>query len=174
MSNAKKLLLRTPRFTVWSQHRRSGSCSWVHYYLEKPDAVLIIPHTDHKIALLTVVRPFVGNSIELPGGRIESTETPLIAAKRELAEETSLRSTKWKRLVTSYPLPSVASETVHIFSARLEFLSTQQFSAERFREGINQVLLCDYQTARQHAMSGRMKCSIDAFALLFFLQKMKR
>lgn len=54
---------------------------------------------------------------ELPAGRLDPGESPLRAAKRELAEETGYRARRWKRLVSFYPSPGYCSERMTIFLA---------------------------------------------------------
>lgn len=54
---------------------------------------------------------------ELPAGKIDEGETPLRAAKRELAEETGLRARTWKKLAMFYPSPGYMQESMTIFLA---------------------------------------------------------
>jgi ADP-ribose pyrophosphatase len=54
---------------------------------------------------------------ELPAGKIEAGEDPLEAAKRELAEETGYRATKWKPLVEYYASPGFLGEAFKVFVA---------------------------------------------------------
>jgi ADP-ribose pyrophosphatase len=54
---------------------------------------------------------------EIPAGRLDPGETPLKAAKRELAEETGYRAGKWKKLVSYYPSPGFLAERMTIFVA---------------------------------------------------------
>ncbi|MGA3026305.1 MAG: NUDIX hydrolase [Bryobacteraceae bacterium] len=54
---------------------------------------------------------------ELPAGRLDPGETPLRAARRELAEETGYRARKWKKLVSFYPSPGFLAERMTIFVA---------------------------------------------------------
>ena len=54
---------------------------------------------------------------ELPAGRLDPGETALGAAKRELAEETGYRATRWRRLTEFYPAPGFASELMTAFLA---------------------------------------------------------
>ena len=54
---------------------------------------------------------------ELPAGRMDPGETPLQAARRELAEETGLRARKWKKLISFYASPGFLSEKMNLFVA---------------------------------------------------------
>ncbi|HOK44447.1 MAG TPA: NUDIX hydrolase [Bryobacteraceae bacterium] len=54
---------------------------------------------------------------ELPAGRIDPGETPLAAAKRELAEETGYRARTWKKLLSFYVSPGYVSEKMTIYLA---------------------------------------------------------
>jgi ADP-ribose pyrophosphatase len=54
---------------------------------------------------------------EVPAGRLEKKESPLAAAKRELAEETGYRAKKWSRLVRYYASPGFLGERMQIFLA---------------------------------------------------------
>jgi ADP-ribose pyrophosphatase len=54
---------------------------------------------------------------EIPAGRLDPGEKPLVAAKRELAEETGCTAKKWKKLVSWWPSPGYVSEKMHLFLA---------------------------------------------------------
>ena len=55
---------------------------------------------------------------EIPAGRLEPGESPLIAAKRELAEETGFRARRWSRLIRYYASPGFLAETMQVFLAQ--------------------------------------------------------
>jgi ADP-ribose diphosphatase len=54
---------------------------------------------------------------EIPAGRIDEGEQPMVGAKRELTEETGFTARKWKRVLSFYPSPGFMSEVMHIFTA---------------------------------------------------------
>ena len=54
---------------------------------------------------------------ELPAGSLDENETALVAAKRELIEETGCRAKHWKKLVTFYPSPGFVAEKMTIYLA---------------------------------------------------------
>src|SRR6478752_8316259 len=54
---------------------------------------------------------------ELPAGRLDPGETPLKAAKRELAEETGYRARTWSKLASFFASPGFVQEKMTIFRA---------------------------------------------------------
>jgi 8-oxo-dGTP pyrophosphatase MutT (NUDIX family) len=167
----KRILLETPRFNVCAAEHCTNCQTRTFYYIEKPNAVLVVPHTSSRIVLLRAVRPLLtGPSIEVPGGRIEAGESPLHAAKRELAEECALNSTRWLHLLTSFPLPSVTTEKVHVYSAQVH-IPHKWHPRPCPAEGITHITVCSFAEARRYALGGKMKCSLDAYAVLAFLSK---
>ena len=54
---------------------------------------------------------------ELPAGKLDSGEDPLVGAQRELEEETGYRAKKWKPLVEYYGSPGFLGESMKVFLA---------------------------------------------------------
>ena len=54
---------------------------------------------------------------EIPGGAIDPGEDPLVAAKRELLEETGYEAKTWKLLGVMDPNPAILSNKCHVFFA---------------------------------------------------------
>jgi ADP-ribose pyrophosphatase len=54
---------------------------------------------------------------ELPAGTLDPGETPLRAAKRELAEETGYHAKKWTKIAEFYPSPGFLSEKMTVYLA---------------------------------------------------------
>jgi ADP-ribose pyrophosphatase len=94
---------------------------------------------------------------ELPAGKLDQGETPLQAAKRELAEETGYHARQWKKLVTFYPSPGYVAEKMTIFLAtgltegkaqpmEDERIETRWFTAEEIERGIQSGKIIDAKT----------------------------
>lgn len=54
---------------------------------------------------------------ELPAGRVDKNETPLMAAKRELYEEAGLKAKKWKSLGWFYISPGNSNQKGYVYLA---------------------------------------------------------
>jgi ADP-ribose pyrophosphatase len=61
--------------------------------------------------------PFAKEVIELPAGKLDKGEEPLLCAQRELREETGLAATQWSKLTSIYTTPGFCNEVLHIFLA---------------------------------------------------------
>jgi ADP-ribose pyrophosphatase len=86
----------------WEQELFDGSTSTFEA-LKRRDSVTIVATHEGKIVINKEEQPGRPPFITCPGGVIESTDTPLESASRELLEETALCSEDWKEWFTADP-----------------------------------------------------------------------
>ena len=92
--------------------------------------------------------------LEIPAGMLEKDEDPVIAALRELQEETGYRAEKIEKLVDFFTSPGVVKEKIHIYMASDltfvgqdldadEFINVRTFTPEQVNEMIENNQLKD-------------------------------
>ena len=80
-------------------------------------AIIVQPDAA-RIVLVRQYRPSIGRDLwEVPAGKLESGETPLACATRELSEETGYRCRRMRPLWTFYTSPGFSNELLHLFVA---------------------------------------------------------
>lgn len=84
-----------------------------------PGAVAIAALTaDDEILLVRQYRYPTGQvTYEVPAGKLEKGEEPLVSAQRELAEETGYLAEKWASVTSFYTAPGFSNEKIHLFIA---------------------------------------------------------
>ena len=116
-------------------------------------AVFIVAVDDHdRICLVTLERYTTGHSIEVPAGGSDG-EDPLVAAQRELREETGLQATEWTPLGTMNALNGVTVAPEHVFLA--QGLSASGRDA-RSEEGIDDVSWVPFDEVLRMIADGRI------------------
>ncbi|GAB4128776.1 MAG: NUDIX hydrolase [Ignavibacteriales bacterium] len=85
-----------------------------------PGGAVVVPISESgNIFLISQYRyPLDEVTIELPAGKLEKNEDPLIAAKRELKEETGFSSDEIIKLGKIYTTPGFCNEILHIYLAK--------------------------------------------------------
>ncbi|RRQ21388.1 NUDIX hydrolase [Thiohalobacter thiocyanaticus] len=80
-------------------------------------AVAAVNETD-AVCLLRQYRHAAGGWLwELPAGKLETGETPLLTAQRELEEEAGLVAADWRGLGEVLTTPGFCDEVIHLFLA---------------------------------------------------------
>ncbi len=87
----------------WQQPMFDGTTETFEM-LKRPDTVKVIAIKDGKIVLLQEQQPHQPAFVDLPGGRHDrENETELMAAQRELVEETGMTFGTWRLLDVTQP-----------------------------------------------------------------------
>lgn len=101
---------------------------------------------DGKALLVRQFRYAYGESIyEIPAGKLEKGEDPMLAAARELEEEAGVKAGKLELMFTLYPTPGYTNEKIYIYQAfdakkvaahldEGEFLDVEYVSLEKVEE----------------------------------------
>lgn len=87
--------------------------------VEHPGAVAIIPITEEgKIIMIKQFRKPVNEVLlELPAGKLDKNEDPLLCAARELKEETGYEAENIKFLFEFYTSPGFSNEIMYLYVA---------------------------------------------------------
>ena len=97
----------------------NGLISTREIVMHSPAVVIIPIESNGNILLIKQYRHAIQSSIlECPAGCVETNETPLDAAKRELAEECSVKAEHWEFLHKGFPTPGFCNEIYHVFLAK--------------------------------------------------------
>lgn len=91
----------------------------VREYLEHPGAVAILAVLDDgRILLERQYRyPIARAVIEIPAGKLNAGEDPLLCAQRELQEETGYTAKHWSKIRRIHPVISYSTEFIDIYLA---------------------------------------------------------
>ena len=74
----------------------------------KPNQILLVKQYRHPIRDFTY---------EIPAGKLDQGENPLVCVKRELAEETGYRAKRVRKLLHFWPTAAFSDETIHLYIA---------------------------------------------------------
>ncbi|WP_413380285.1 NUDIX domain-containing protein [Alkalihalobacillus sp. 1P02AB] len=127
--------------------------------VKHPGAVGVIPITsDGKIVMVRQYRKALEKVIiEIPAGKLDVNEEPLLCAKRELQEETGYVSDSMEFIVSFYTSPGFADELIYIYVAEGltkreisldadEFLDVLEISLEEAEQMIKEQKIHDAKT----------------------------
>lgn len=84
--------------------------------IKHPGAVAVLALNNNKMLVVEQYRqPMQRTEVEIPAGKLDKDEDPLVAAGRELQEETGFNSGDLKLLKSFYTSPGFADEIIHLY-----------------------------------------------------------
>ena len=88
-------------------------------FIQHPGAAAMVPMLNQTDVILIkqyrhAIREFIW---EIPAGTLDTRESAINCAKRELVEEIGYSASEWHQLGTITPLPGCSNERIHIFLA---------------------------------------------------------
>ena len=107
-------------------------------YVVHPGAVVVVPLLEGPDRQLRIVleRQFrypVGQvMVELPAGKLDAGEDPLVCGQRELLEETGYQAREWARAGQMHLAIAYSTEVIHIYFARGLSAGERQLDAGEF------------------------------------------
>ena len=130
----------------------------IREHVKHPGGVCILAFIDNKIIMEKQYRyPYDEIIYELPAGKLEKNEDPIVSAKRELEEETGYRANSVTSYGYIYPTVGYTNEVIHLFVAkdlvktethfdRDEYVETVLLTIDEVKELINKNIIKDSKT----------------------------
>ena len=96
-----------------------GATAW-REYAKHPGAVMILAFVDDDTIILErqFRYPKGRHFIEVPAGKLEPGEDPLVTGQRELVEECGFEAREWWRIASMDPTIGYSNEVIHLYGAR--------------------------------------------------------
>lgn len=112
----------------WQQQMFDGSTATFEM-LKRVNTVQVIAIQDGKICLAHQSQPTKKDFYSLLGGRCEVAEDPLVAAKRELLEESGLSSVEWELIKIHQPSHKIDWEIYFYIAKNCQKVAEQKLDA---------------------------------------------
>ncbi|MGO2745024.1 NUDIX domain-containing protein [Microbacterium sp.] len=133
--------------------------------VRNPAVFIVAMDADDRVCLVTLDRYTVGRSIEVPAGGSDG-EDPLVAAKRELLEETGMQAAQWSQIGRMNALNGVTVAPEFVFLAR-ELSAADPTDAVHDDEGIEEVSWVPFAEVLQMIAQGRISDGETVAALAY-------
>lgn len=123
--------------------------------VKHPGAVAIAAITpERELVLVSQYRkPVEKELLEIPAGKLEPGEDPLVCAQRELKEETGYQAGNWQLVSRYFTTPGFSNEVMYFFRATELKAARPELEEDEFIE----VELVPLTKAREMVQSGRIE-----------------
>lgn len=131
-------------------------------------AVFVVALTDDdEVVLVTLDRHTVGESVEVPAGGADGDD-PLVAAQRELLEETGLEAAEWREIGRMDALNGIcrAGEVVFLATGLRESEPASRPTHSQAEEGIRRVRAVPWSEVMRMVQHGEIRDGETVAALM--------
>jgi 8-oxo-dGTP pyrophosphatase MutT (NUDIX family) len=136
-------------------------------------AILVQDHDGRVLIIKQYRHPVRSRDWELPAGLLDIPgEEPLVAAKRELAEEADMEADDWEPLVTFNTTPGGSDEKLFVFHATGARATAKPFAREAEEADI-EVRWVELDDIVAGVLEGRLHNSILSIAALALAAKLR-
>ena len=135
-------------------------------YILHPGAAIVIALTDDgRVVMETQYRHALQQEfLELPAGKRDEGEDPLVTAQRELREETGYSASSWTRLGVLHPCIGYSNEFIDVFLAK----GLEQKGAHLDEGEELEVHLMTFSEINEAIRMGRLTDAKTLSALMFY------
>jgi len=161
---SRREVFKTPSLSILAKEAAAACPGDPYYAVRTLDYVAILAVTPvQEVVLVKQFRPVVESvCLELPAGHVEPGESPGIAARRELFEETGYTADAFDLVSQANPDVGRLENLMWVFFARGARPSTENWTPE---PGVERVI-CPAAEFRQHLKKGRFDHALHLAALL--------
>jgi ADP-ribose pyrophosphatase len=140
-------------------------------FMDHPGAVAALPLADPRtVVLVEQYRHPVGETtLEIPAGKLDAGEKPLVCVKRELREETGYTAARIRPFLAFWPTAAFSNELIHIYLA--EGLKAGRSSPDE--DEFLRVVHMPLDEALRLVWNGRIRDSKTVIALSAFAARKK-
>jgi ADP-ribose pyrophosphatase len=133
-------------------------------FIDHPGAVGVIPFLDDDTVIMVrqYRHPVEEVTLEVPAGKLDEGESPLVCVKRELQEETGYTARKIKPLLNYWPTPAFANEVLHLYVAT----GLKPGKAHTDEDEFLHTVEVPFKKALKMALNGQIKDSKTIICLL--------
>ena len=137
-------------------------------WIDHAGGACVLAQVDDKIYFVKQYRyPYQEVLLELPAGKLNKGEDPLLCAKRELEEETGLIADNLQLLHCIYPTPGYSNEKIYVYIANQITQGNAHLDSDEFLN----VEAIDVQKVKQMVQNGEIRDAKTLIALYCYFSK---